>query len=189
MSKTQAELIISPEVSKSELDRSMKQIDKAIKKVAKNTEKELGGATKEGIEKGATAGGGMSFVKKLGLAGIATAIGAAVVQGFSIAAERVGGAEGVIGEMLGDKSATGALSFAAGQGITIPTQSRSMLSDLKKTTGVDLLEQFRSLSPPHESISIQRWSPRRIRLAGAALFGILIFISFVIDNLTGAGFL
>jgi hypothetical protein len=118
MSKTQAELIISPEVSKSELDRSMKQIDKAIKKVAKNTEKELGGATKEGIEKGATAGGGMSFVKKLGLAGIATAIGAAVVQGFSIAAELVGGAEGVIGEMLGDKSATGALSFAAGQGIT-----------------------------------------------------------------------
>jgi tRNA A-37 threonylcarbamoyl transferase component Bud32/membrane-associated phospholipid phosphatase len=80
-------------------------------------------------------------------------------------------------------------AFAAGQGITIPTQSRSMLSDLKKTTGVDLLGRFRSLAPPHESISIQRWSPRRIRLAAAALFGILVFISLVIDNVTGAGFL
>jgi len=80
-------------------------------------------------------------------------------------------------------------AFAAGQGITIPTQSRSMLTELRKATGVDLIDRFRSLAPKHEPISIQRWSPRRIRLVSGAVFGILIFVHFVIDNLTGAGFL
>jgi len=80
-------------------------------------------------------------------------------------------------------------AFAAGQGVTIPTQSRSMLTSLKKTKGIDLLEQFRALAPPHEPISIQRWSPRRIRLAAAALFSGLLLLSLVIDNIRGAGFL
>ncbi|MCJ7726306.1 MAG: hypothetical protein MUP76_07980, partial [Acidimicrobiia bacterium] len=80
-------------------------------------------------------------------------------------------------------------AFAAGQGITIPSQSRNMLADLKKTRGVDLLQQFRSLAPHHETISVQRWSPRRIRLALAALLGIMFLIAFVVDNIRGAGFL
>ncbi len=80
-------------------------------------------------------------------------------------------------------------AFAAGSGVTIPTQSRRMLATLKKTNGIDLLEQFRALAPPHEPISIQRWSPRRIRLAAGALFGALLLLSLVIDNIRGAGFL
>jgi hypothetical protein len=118
MAATTAELLITPDVSKTELDRSMKQIDKAIKKVAKNTEKEMGGAVKKGVIDGAKKGGGMGFVKGLGLAAVAAAIGGAIAQGFAIAAERVGGAEGLIGEMLGDKSAQGAISFARGQGMS-----------------------------------------------------------------------
>jgi len=80
-------------------------------------------------------------------------------------------------------------AFAAGQGVTIPTQSRSMLVSLKKNKGIDLLEQFRALAPPHEPISIQRWSPRRIRLAAAALLGSLLLLSQIIDNIRGVGFL
>jgi len=80
-------------------------------------------------------------------------------------------------------------AFAAGQGVTIPTQSRSMLADLKKTKGIDLLARFRALAPPHEPISIQRWSTRRIRLAAGALLGILILLSTIIDNIRGVGFL
>ena len=38
-------------------------------------------------------------------------------------------------------------------------------------------------------ISIQRWSPRRIRLAAAALFSGLLLLSLVIDNIRGVGFL
>jgi tRNA A-37 threonylcarbamoyl transferase component Bud32 len=80
-------------------------------------------------------------------------------------------------------------AFAAGRGVTIPTQSRSMLADLRKEHGVDLLEEYRRLAPHHERISIQRWSPRRIGLAAGALLGLLILLSLVVDNLTGAGFL
>jgi tRNA A-37 threonylcarbamoyl transferase component Bud32 len=80
-------------------------------------------------------------------------------------------------------------AFAAGQGVTIPTQSRSMLSELKKTKGVDLLEQFRALAPHHEPIAIQRWHPRRIALALGALLAGMLLVSLIIDNIRGAGFL
>jgi tRNA A-37 threonylcarbamoyl transferase component Bud32 len=79
--------------------------------------------------------------------------------------------------------------FAAGTGVTIPTQSRSELARLKKRTGVDLVESFRRLAPPREPISIQRWTPRRIGLALVALAGILILIATVVDNIRGVGFL
>jgi len=80
-------------------------------------------------------------------------------------------------------------AFAAGKGVTIPTQSRSMLADLKKTKGIDLLARFQALAPHHDPISIQRWSTRRIRLAAGALLGVLILLSLIIDNIRGVGFL
>jgi hypothetical protein len=80
-------------------------------------------------------------------------------------------------------------AFASGRGVTIPTQSRTMLAKLRRSKGVDVLEEFRRLAPHHEAISIQRWSPRRIVLAAGALFGCLILLSLIVDNIRGAGFL
>jgi serine/threonine protein kinase len=79
-------------------------------------------------------------------------------------------------------------AFAATRGVTIPTQSRSSLALLKRSEGVDLVERFRQLAPAREPISIQRWSLRRIVLAVAALAGIAILVSLIIDNIRGAGF-
>jgi tRNA A-37 threonylcarbamoyl transferase component Bud32 len=80
-------------------------------------------------------------------------------------------------------------AVAAGQGVTIPTQSRSMMASLRKERGVDVLTEFRELAPYHEPISIQRWSPRRLVLAAGALLGIALLLSMIIDNIRGAGFL
>lgn len=79
-------------------------------------------------------------------------------------------------------------AFAATHGITIPSQSRSALKGRVRDRGEDLIEQFRAMAPPCEPITVQRWSPRRIGLAFAALWVIVILVSTVIDNLTGAGF-
>ncbi|MCB2222772.1 MAG: hypothetical protein KQH83_01255 [Actinobacteria bacterium] len=80
-------------------------------------------------------------------------------------------------------------AFAAGRGVTIPTQSRSMLADMRREKGVDLLEQFRAMAPRREMISIQRWSARRLGLAAGALLVGLILLGMIIDNIRGAGFL
>ena len=80
-------------------------------------------------------------------------------------------------------------AFAAAQGVTIPSESRVVLAELRKTRGIDLLEEFRALAPYHERISIQRWSTRRIALAAMALAGGLILGLAVIENIRGAGFL
>jgi tRNA A-37 threonylcarbamoyl transferase component Bud32 len=80
-------------------------------------------------------------------------------------------------------------AFAAGRGVTIPTQSRNLLNELRKQEGVDLLARYRAMAPHHEPISIQRWSARRLALsAGAVLLG-LVVLGMVIDNIRGAGFL
>jgi serine/threonine protein kinase len=79
-------------------------------------------------------------------------------------------------------------AFAATRGITIPSQSRSALTSHRREEGIDLLSRFRELAPHREPITIQRWSARRIGLTGvAALLG-LAGLSFLIENLTGGGF-
>ncbi len=80
-------------------------------------------------------------------------------------------------------------AFAATRSVTMPTQSRSSLSLLKKEQGIDIVEEFRQLAPKTEPISIQRWSPRRLRLtAGAIAVGLFVlFLTF--DNIRGAGLL
>ncbi len=80
-------------------------------------------------------------------------------------------------------------AFAATRSVTLPSQSRSSLALLKKQQGIDLVEEFRDLSPHAEPISIQRWSPRRIRLTVAAILLVLFVISAIIDEVRGIGLL
>jgi len=80
-------------------------------------------------------------------------------------------------------------AFAATRSVTLPSQSRSSLSLLKKETGIDLVEEFRRLAPATEPISIQRWSARRIILTAAAAFFAMIVIGLVLSELTGQGIL
>ena len=71
----------------------------------------------------------------------------------------------------------------------MPTQSRSSLALLKKQQGIDVVEEFRRLAPNAEPISIQRWTPRRVRLTvGAAILVIFIAIT-VFQQIRGGGFL
>jgi membrane-associated phospholipid phosphatase/tRNA A-37 threonylcarbamoyl transferase component Bud32 len=80
-------------------------------------------------------------------------------------------------------------AFAATRSVTLPSQSRSSLALVKRETGRDIVEEFRSLAPSTEPISIQRWSPRRVRLTAGALLGGLLLISALWDQVTGAGLL
>ena len=79
-------------------------------------------------------------------------------------------------------------AFAATSGITIPTQSRSAHKQYVATGEPDLIETFRSMAPPCDPISVQRWSRRRLGLTAGAVLVALWFVGFVVDNLTGAGF-
>lgn len=80
-------------------------------------------------------------------------------------------------------------AFAATRSVTLPSQSRSSLAILKKESGVDLVEEFRSLAPPTEQISIQRWSSRRIGLTVVAVFLAMLGISLVVSEVSGGGLL
>jgi hypothetical protein len=73
-------------------------------------------------------------------------------------------------------------AFAATRSITIPSQSRSSLSLLRKTQGLDIVERFRQLAPPRDRISVQRWTWKRVLLTAGALLAVAILISLVIDN-------
>jgi hypothetical protein len=80
-------------------------------------------------------------------------------------------------------------AFAASQSISIPSQTRSLLRVHRRDSRVDLLESFRSMAPKRERISIQRWSRRRIGMTAITVLAILMLVSFVWDNLSGAGFI
>jgi membrane-associated phospholipid phosphatase len=80
-------------------------------------------------------------------------------------------------------------AFAATRSITLPSQSRSSLTLLKKEQGIDVVEQFRELAPNTEPISIQRWSPRRVRLAAGAAIVAVVAIVLVIQQVLGNGLL
>ena len=74
-------------------------------------------------------------------------------------------------------------AFAATHGITLPSQSRSMLRKDKR----DLVTRFRELAPPHPRIAIQRWSVRRVALSAGVLFTFLLVVVMTLGNLPGAG--
>ena len=80
-------------------------------------------------------------------------------------------------------------AFAASQSISIPSQTRSLLRVHRRDSRVDLIESFRSMAPRRERISIQRWSRRRVGMTAITVLAILMLVSFVWDNLSGAGFI
>jgi tRNA A-37 threonylcarbamoyl transferase component Bud32/membrane-associated phospholipid phosphatase len=79
-------------------------------------------------------------------------------------------------------------AFAATRGVTIPSQSRSSLALLKRTEGIDVVERFRELAPARDPIAIQRWSIRRVALTLGVAFAFMVFLSLVIENILGGGF-
>ncbi len=80
-------------------------------------------------------------------------------------------------------------AFAATRSVTLPSQSRSSLALLKKERDIDVVEEFRQLAPETEPISIQRWSPRRIRLTVGALVLGLLLIGIIFSEALGQGVL
>ena len=64
-------------------------------------------------------------------------------------------------------------AFAATRGVASPTQLRMMM----KRDGRDLVTQFRELAPPCRPVSLQRWSVKRVLLAGGVLIGGLLALS------------
>ena len=77
-------------------------------------------------------------------------------------------------------------AFAATKGVTIPSQSRSSLTLLKRTEGVDIVQRFRELAPPREPISLQRWSFRRVWLTAAAVLATVFLLALILQNINAA---
>jgi hypothetical protein len=73
-------------------------------------------------------------------------------------------------------------AFAAARGIASPTQLRAAL----KKDGRDLVNQFRSMAPKRQPISLQRWGVRRIALMLALLAGLLLVAPNVYGMFTPA---
>jgi tRNA A-37 threonylcarbamoyl transferase component Bud32 len=74
-------------------------------------------------------------------------------------------------------------AFAATRSVTIPSQSKSMLRNLRKE-GRDVLVRYRELAPHRRPIAIQRWSFQRIALTVAVAFGALFLFSLLLENLS-----
>jgi membrane-associated phospholipid phosphatase len=73
-------------------------------------------------------------------------------------------------------------AFAAARGIASPTQLRAAL----KKDGRDLVNQFRSMAPKRQPISLQRWGVRRIALMLVLLAGLLVVAPNVYGMFTPA---
>jgi membrane-associated phospholipid phosphatase len=80
-------------------------------------------------------------------------------------------------------------AFAATRSVTLPSQSRSSLALVKREQGVDIVDEFRQLSPEAEPISIQRWSTRRIALTVAAAAVAIMVLSTIVSEFSGQGLL
>jgi tRNA A-37 threonylcarbamoyl transferase component Bud32/membrane-associated phospholipid phosphatase len=76
-------------------------------------------------------------------------------------------------------------AFAATRGVTMPSQSRSMLRKDRR----DLLARFREIAPERRPIRIQRWSVRRVALTAGVLIAALFSTIMAVGNLQGAGLL
>ena len=74
-------------------------------------------------------------------------------------------------------------AFAATRGVTIPGELKAKL---KQVEG-DPLAAFKDLAPPRDSISIQRWTRRRIRVMGSLAFVAAALLLLVILNLSIVG--
>ena len=63
-------------------------------------------------------------------------------------------------------------AFAATRGVASPTQLRAFM----KRDPRDLLGTFRALAPPRKPIVLQRWSTRRVMLAGGMLLATTVIV-------------
>lgn len=80
-------------------------------------------------------------------------------------------------------------AFASTRSVTVPSQSRSFLTALKRREGTDIIARFRELAPPRDPISIQRWSLRRVWLAFVSLIVVVLFVALLVENVMGGGFI
>jgi membrane-associated phospholipid phosphatase len=80
-------------------------------------------------------------------------------------------------------------AFAATRSVTLPSQSRSSLASFRRQHGVDIVAEFKRMTPAAEPISIQRWSARRLALTFAAALLVMIVASTLISEVTGGGIL
>jgi membrane-associated phospholipid phosphatase len=69
--------------------------------------------------------------------------------------------------------------LACAEGMAVPTE----LSARLKTDPRPVLDRLKELAPPHEPVSIQTWSIRRIGLTAAAVVGGLVLIAMAIASL------
>jgi tRNA A-37 threonylcarbamoyl transferase component Bud32 len=72
-------------------------------------------------------------------------------------------------------------AFAASGGVTLPSQSRSMLA----ADGRDLLARYRQLAPPRPPVKVQRWSPRRVGLLAGCLVATVLGSLLVVGTVLG----
>ena len=76
-------------------------------------------------------------------------------------------------------------AFAATSSLTVPRQLRRRL-DARED---DLVAAFRELLPSRPVVIVQRWSTRRVLLAGAAVGGVLLTVVLTVLNLRAGGLL
>jgi membrane-associated phospholipid phosphatase len=76
-------------------------------------------------------------------------------------------------------------AFAATRGVTMPSQSRSLV----RRNDRDLVRRFRELAPRRPPIKIQRWSVRRVALTVAVLIGAVLAVNAVRDTLLSVNLL
>ena len=70
-------------------------------------------------------------------------------------------------------------AFAADVGMAIPTQVQERLKEDPRP----LMARFKELAPPHEPISIQRWSVRRVALLVATVIAVAALAGMFVDSL------
>jgi len=113
----EAELIISPEVQREALEKTIKKMDRALSKSADNAglalEKQVSGGLAEGSKKGSknmlkSMKGGLAKLSK----GIAGAVAGSLTAGIMVAGSRVNTAETLISSLLEERDASELVNFS-----------------------------------------------------------------------------
>jgi tRNA A-37 threonylcarbamoyl transferase component Bud32 len=69
-------------------------------------------------------------------------------------------------------------AFASAVGLAIPTQVQQRLKEDPRP----IQQRFKELAPARDPVSIQRWSFRRIVLAGAAVVSVVVLAAMLVDS-------
>jgi tRNA A-37 threonylcarbamoyl transferase component Bud32 len=75
-------------------------------------------------------------------------------------------------------------AFAATRGVTVPHQLRTMVMRDERS----LAKELAQLAPPRQRIPVQRWTLRRLALAGALVIGFCAAVAATVLNLESIGF-